>query len=281
MKNFSNNKLFTTTLFFLTIAVIAKAIWLVTSTVFLPTSGVEQAKISKLKPLFYRVKLANKAKEIKTDPIAPVKRDPIVGTMRGITLLALYSASDALVVTIEKAKKTKVLSKGENIDGFVLSSAGADYAIFTKNKKEFKLLLVGSKEKKSKEGKPIKRVTTPPKKSDKNAITQSEYGAGKVVSKGLLSSYTKDIDKVWKDIGIGEHKVDGKLQGFKVNFIKQGSDFEKLGLKRGDILRAVNGQELNSYNAAFSFYKEMESVENLTISITRNNKDEELEYEIQ
>ncbi|NEW61148.1 hypothetical protein GSY74_07625, partial [Sulfurovum sp. bin170] len=111
-------------------------------------------------------------------------------------------------------------------------------------------------------------------------IVENEDGIGKVVSKGLLSSYTKDIDKVWKDIGIGEHKVNGQLQGFKVNFVKKGSDFEKLDLRRGDILKAVNGQELNSYNAAFSFYKEMESIENLTLSIQRNNQDMELEYEI-
>ena len=95
-----------------------------------------------------------------------------------------------------------------------------------------------------------------------------------------MSSYTKDIDKVWKDIGVGEHRVNGVLDGFKVNFVKRGSDFEKLGLKRGDILTAVNGQELNSYNAAFSFYKEMNNIENLTLSIKRNNQDMELEYEI-
>ena len=109
----------------------------------------------------------------------------------------------------------------------------------------------------------------------------TDDGETKVVSKGLLSSYTKDIDKVWKDIGIGEHKVNGVLTGFKVNFIKRNSDFEKLGLKRGDILTSINGQELDSYNAAFSFYKEMDSIENLTLSIKRNNQNMELEYEIQ
>ena len=101
------------------------------------------------------------------------------------------------------------------------------------------------------------------------------------MKRGLLSSYTKDVEKIWKDIGISEYKVNGKLGGFKVNFVKRDSDFEKLGLKRGDILKSVNGQELNSYNAAFSFYKEIETVENLTLSIKRDNKDMELEYEIQ
>jgi general secretion pathway protein C len=249
--------------------------------IFLPTSGVEQAKVSKVKPLFYRVKLASKAKQIKATTPTPIVKTPTIGTMKGITLLALYNASDALVVTVEKAKKTKVLSKGENIDGFVLSSAGTNYAIFTKNKKEFKLVLLGSKLKSSIGKKSTKKATIPSQESKKNAITESDYGTGKVVSKGLLASYTKDIDKVWKDIGIGEYKVNNQLQGFKVNFIKKGSDFEKLGLKKGDILKSINGQELNSYNAAFSFYKEMESVENLTISIKRNNQDMELEYEIQ
>jgi general secretion pathway protein C len=280
MKNFSNSRLLSSLIFFLIVGVIAKVIWLAVSMIFLPKSGVEHIEVSTAKALFYRAKLANKSKEIKvkTEVKAPVS--PVIGTMKGIELIALYNSSDALVVTVEKAKKTKVLSKGEDIDKFVLSSAGPDYAIFKKNNKDFKLILKGSKSKNPSSITVAKPTPPKPKKAPIKGIVKNEDGEGKVVSKGLLSSYTKDIDKVWKDIGIGENKVNGQLKGFKVNFVKKSSDFEKLGLKRGDILTAVNGQELNSYNAAFSFYKDMEDIENLTLSIQRNNQDMELEYEI-
>jgi general secretion pathway protein C len=281
MKNFSNSKIFSTFLYLLTIVVIAKLIWFVVSLLFLPTEGKEHIEITRVKNLYYRTKLANKQKEI-VKPKKVVKKAPTINTMRGIKLLALYNSKEVLVVTVEKNRKTKVLSRGEDIDGFKLTSAGSDYAIFTKGGKEFKLLLDKEKIKTDSYIKPVvepKKTKTKDKKKEKSGIVESEDGE-KIVSRGLLSSYTKDIDKVWKDIGIGEHRTNGVLDGFKVNFVKRGSDFEKLGLKRGDILKAVNGQELNSYNAAFSFYKEIDSIENLTLSIIRNNQEMELEYEI-
>jgi len=278
MKNFSDNRLFKTFIFFLIVGVIAKIVWLTVSILFLPKGGIEHIEVSKAKPIYYRAKLINPSKK----PIVkktPVVKKEVLGTMKGIKLLALYNASDTLVVTVEKKKKGFVLAKGEDIDGFKLDSAGPNYAIFMKGGKSFKLILDKGDSKISNAIKTVKPKTK--KKKNVKGIVANEDGEGKIVSKGLLSSYTKDVDKVWKDIGIGEYKVDGQLVGFKVNFIRKGSDFEKLGLKRGDMLKAVNGQELNSYNAAFSFYKEMESIENLTLSIKRNNQDMELEYEIQ
>ena len=287
MKNFSQSRLFSSLLFLLIVGVIAKVTWLIIAMMFLPKSGVEHIEVSKSKTLFYRVKLANISKippKPKPTPI-PIAKPVVVipPSMKGIKLIALYNASDALVVTVEKSKKTEVLSKGDNIDGFILSSAGADYAIFKKDNKEFTLRLAEDKINESviRIIKSAKIEPTPkPKQEPKKSIVKSEYGDGKIVSRSLLSSYTKDIKKVWKDIGITEHKINGTLQGFKIHFVKKGSDFEKLGLKRGDILTAVNGQELDSYKSAYSFYGEMENLEDLILNIRRNNQDMELEYEI-
>jgi len=286
LKNITNSRLFSTFLFFLTVLVIAKLVWLIVSVLFLPKSGVDYSENSKLKAFYYPIRLSNSQKEkrvvtpIKATVVAPKK--VVIGNMKDYHLLALYNASDALVVTVAKGAKTKVLARGESFNGFKLKSAGKGFALFTKNGKEHTLFLKNIKPVKNRHPKTHKRVSTAPHKLiSKKGIVSTNNGETKVVSKGLLSSYTKDIDKVWKDIGIGEHKVNGVLTGFKVNFIKRGSDFEKLGLRRGDILTAINGQELDSYNAAFSFYKEMDSIENLTLSIKRNNQDMELEYEIQ
>ncbi|HHH19458.1 MAG TPA: hypothetical protein ENK86_02935 [Campylobacterales bacterium] len=282
MKPISNSRLFSTALFLLSIMVMAKVIWLALSLLFLPNEGVEHSETAKIKPLYYPIKLANSSPKIAA-PQSVQTPKKTVGSMSGYTLVALYHASDALVVTVEKSKKTKVLAKGEDIDGFVLNDAGSNYALFTKGGKEFKLLLQGSKKESSSSIRvntsPTGKKATPQK--DTEAIQDNEDGLGKRVSKNLLTSYTKDIEKVWKDIGIAEYKENGAIKGFRVNFVKQGSDFQKLGLEKGDILTSINGQELNSYNAAFSFYKEIDSIENLTLNIKRNNQEMELEYEIQ
>ena len=277
MKQSINAKYFSTVIFFLSLVVLAKVIWLGVSLFFLPSSGVEYTQEGKAKGLYYRVKLTNAAAVI-----APIKntkeKKPVVSSMRGIKLLALYNASDALVVTVIKGSKTTVLGKGEPIDGFTLTSAGPNYAIFTKAGKEFKLSLINVKSSGKASSRP-KAVVANEEKSDKEAIV--EEGGVKRIERDLLTSYTKDVDKIWKDIGISENKISGKINGFKINFVKKGSDFEKLGLKRGDILMGLNGEELNSYGAAMSFFKDINNIENLTLTVERDGTTKEIEYEIQ
>jgi general secretion pathway protein C len=278
MKALTKNKLFSTLIYFLSIIVIIKVIWMAVSLFLLPNHGEEYAKDTKAKALYWRVKLSNPAKTIAPPPDVKPTVVPVVASMRGIKLLALYNASDALVVTVEKANKTTVLSKGDEIDGFKLSSASLNYAIFTKGGKEFKLNI--SQIKSTNKGSaitPVKKTIVSPKNNKKGII---EEDGKKLINRNLLTSYTKDVDKIWKDIGIGENKIDGKLNGFKINFVKKGSDFEKLGLKRGDILTAINAEELNSYGAAMTFFKDIENIENLTLTVQRNGRSEDLEYEI-
>jgi general secretion pathway protein C len=51
-------------------------------------------------------------------------------------------------------------------------------------------------------------------------------------------------------------------------------------MKAGDVLKAVNGQILDSYEAAFDTYKNINDAEGLTLTVQRGNKEMELEYEI-
>jgi general secretion pathway protein C len=275
MKQIINTKYFSTAIFILSIIVLAKLIWLAISLFFLPSSGVEYTQDGKAKALYYRVKLTNAAAAI-----APVvnntRKKPVVSSMRGIKLLALYNDSDTTVVTVIKGSKTKVLGKGEKIDGFTLTSAGSNYAIFTKAEKEFKLSLI--KIKNSGKSSAPKALVSNNKSSSETIV---EEGGVKRIKRDLLTSYTKDVDKIWKDIGISENKISGKINGFKINFVKKGSDFEKLGLKRGDILMGLNGEELNSYGAAMGFFKDINNIENLTLTVERDGTTKEIEYEIQ
>lgn len=277
MKPIINSKLFSTIIFFLSILVLVKVIWLIISLLFLPNSGEEHAQESQAKALYYRVRLTNQSAVIA--PIVKRRLQPVRSSMQGYKLLALYNASDRLVVTVEKRNKTTILAKGEKIDGFKLSSAGADYAIFTKAGKEFRLSLtkMNNKGKNSAIGN-HPGMTNQNDKEDTGIVEQDGV---KIISQDLLGSYTQDVDKIWKDIGIGENRVNGKLNGFKINYVKRGSDFEKLGLKRGDILMAINAEELNSYGAAMNFFKNIKNIENLTLTVQRNGKSEDIEYEIQ
>ena len=277
MKQIISPKLFSTLIFFLSIVLLVKIVWTTLSLMFLPDSGEEFNSKVKTKALYYRVRLSNNAMNI--EPVVKKRPKKTVSSMRGIKLIALYHASDTLVITVEKNRKTSVLSRGDKIDGFILKSAGSDYAMFTKNTKEFKLTLSATKTIGSQitQSQPKKSTAIKPNTSQEI----KEQNGIKVVNRNLLTSYTTDPKKIWKDIGISENKVNGKLNGFKINYVKRGSDFEKLGLKRGDLLTAINAEKLDNIGAVMGLYGDINNIENLTLTVERNGKSEDIEYEIQ
>ncbi len=275
MKQIISTKHLSTLIFILSIVVTIKLLWLVISMLFLPNIGEEFQKSTKAKKLYYRVRLTNESKVIAASQ--PTKtQTSTVSSMQGYKLLGLYSSKETLVVTVAKGRKTEILSKGEKTNGFELMSAGRNFVIFKKNSEEFKLTLENTKN--SKSSNDIVRKTVKPRSNTSSEIV--EEGGVKHIPKTLLTSYTKDMDKIWKDIRLAQYKKNGKADGFKVNFVKRGSDIEKLGLKRGDILKAINAEPLN-LSSAMGFFNDINNLENLTLTVERNGKSEDLEYEIQ
>lgn len=72
----------------------------------------------------------------------------------------------------------------------------------------------------------------------------------------------------------------GKVSGFKLVAIKAGSIYEKLGLKRGDILRGVNGEEVNSPQKAMELYQALKGSDKIELEITRDGSASTLNYDI-
>jgi len=277
MKQIISTKQLSAIIFLLSIVVAIKLLWLVVSILFLPTVGEELQQSTKAKSLYYRVRLSNERQHI-----APVKNTPKpihrVASMRGYKLLGLYNSKEKLVATVEKSNKTEVLARGESThNGFKLVSAGANFVIFKKNGQEFKLSLENTRSSRSSSSRNVPH-NRPVSASTKSKIVEED--GVKHIPKSLLTSYTKDMDKIWKDVGLAPYKKNDKIEGFKVNFVKKGSDIEKLGLRRGDILKAVNAEPLN-LGSAMSFFNNINNLDNLTLTVERNGKSEDLEYEIQ
>jgi len=268
-------------LFLLGALLVLKLIWFVLEVLFLPSQGIDQPKEEEGKALYYRVKLtpndAPPPKKVQIQTPTKIKSD-----IRDIKLLAIYHASDETVVTLTYKGKTKVLSKGEEVGGYTLVGAQRNYAIFSRNDKTYKVPLTTQK------GTP---AFASHYKGVAGTIDAQKIGGGKkgevvdagdrkIIDRSLIDYYTKNFNAIAKDIGISEQRNGEVMDGFKVNFIRRGSDFEKLGLKRDDVIKAVNGQPIRSYKAAMDVYRKVGDMENMTLTINRGNEEMELEYEV-
>jgi len=188
-------------------------------------------------------------------------------------LKGLYSTSkiDGWIVLEDKnTKMTHILSLKENIQGYTLNKIFENFAIFTKNNKNYKLQIF---HKKLDLG-----YFADIKSSGLDKISIDENSVQ--IPRTYLNTYIKNTNKIWHNIAIAAIKKNGKINGFKIYNIRKGSVFEKIGLKRGDIIKAVNNRELKSYNDAFSVYKEINSLSYVTLKIIRKGEEKEINYEI-
>ena len=251
--------------------------WFVVEMTVLRAKGIDYVKTSEAKSLYYRTRFASqKLKQKKV-----VKAKP-VSDINSFKLLAIYHSPKRVVITVSKNGKSSVLVRGDKIDGYVLDDATATEAIFLRGGKRYRITLVRSA--RSPGGKSSVKFVHPKKEQPKKeSAPEGEVSEGDgitIVDRTLLDHYRKNMNDIWKNIGIMEIKENDQIKGFKVNFVKRGSDFAKLGLRRGDVIKSINGQELNSYNAAFEIYKNIDTMNNLTMTILRGKKEMELEYEI-
>jgi len=282
MKHLFKSQMFKNILLVLVILLAVKLVWLVVELTLLPPAGIDHKEKVGGKSLYYRVKLSPNEAAVPTK--VPDKPVQVAGSIKDITLKAIYNASDMTVVTIEYKRKTKILGQGDVINGFVLLGGGSNYATFTKDAKTYRVDLIKSKRASS--GSISPSGTSHPRLPKKSAKAQkvkgeiTDAGDHKLVDRSLLEHYAKNMDDIYKNIGITEVKEGDTLKGFKITFVRRGSPFAKLGVKRGDIIKSINGQKIDSYNAAFETYKNIGNVENLTLVIQRGKEEMELEYEI-
>jgi general secretion pathway protein C len=260
----------------LILLLVVKMAWFIVEVLWLPAMGVQHNEDKGAKALYYRVKLSPNEAPVPTTIKEPVKTG---GSIKDIKLLAIYNASDITVVTVEHKRKTKVLAKGESINGFILEGAGSDYATFSKNAKTYQVdLIVSTKGKGS-----IKSATVssaPVSSASKVEGEVVDAGDRKIVDRSLVDHYMKNMAELEKNIGVKEIRKGKDITGFSISFIRKGSLFEKLGVKRGDVIKMVNGQQIDSYNAALNIYKNLSDMDNLTLVIERGKEEMELEYEV-
>jgi general secretion pathway protein C len=261
----------------LILMLIVKLGWFVVEMTLLRAKGVDYMKTSEAKSLYYRTRFASQ--RLKQKYIVKPKPVSDINTFK---LLAIYHSPSRVVATVAKNNKSSVLARGDAIDGYVLDDATATEAIFLRGGQSYRIVLDESVSSLDGEENEVHSGQAEEKQA-KESGPEGEISQGDgitVVDRSLLEHYSKNMNEIWKNIGIRELKKDGAITGFKVNFVKRGSDFAKLGLRRGDVIKSINGQELNSYKSAFDIYKNIDTMDNLTMKVMRGKEEMELEYEI-
>ena len=268
MQKLSNSKIISIITNLLGLVLLAKLIGL-SLWWYLPNDGVELNTQESYQTAYQRVDFKNILKKSSSAPIEEKEQKTSSYSIKSIILKGLYGSGEygfAIVASKRSPQETSIIEVGEVYKGYKLQSIAFEKVIFSKAGKEYVLYLEESKTK------------------DFNKMVQKvvplESGAVKKIAKKDIKYYSKNPKKFWKEIGIDEYLVDGKLAGFKVTKVKKGSDIEKLGLKKGDILTKANNMELNSLKNVAKLYNNLNSLEGINLVFLRDNQEMEINYEI-
>jgi general secretion pathway protein C len=73
---------------------------------------------------------------------------------------------------------------------------------------------------------------------------------------------------------------DGKPNGFKLYAIRPQSIFGRIGLQNGDTIKAINGSEMTTPDAALGLYTKLRSASHLSVQVERRGETVTLDYSI-
>ncbi len=202
--------------------------------------------------------------------------------LESLILKATFVDPKRSFIVIEDHKKSVFIDKGEVYKGYKLIEVYKNKAIFRKDGKNYEITIKDTLPKgiensfiEEKEDLPdflpstplgIKEPLKPPK-----AVQ---------VSREEVNTFMENPNLIWKNIQIDEIRKRGKIRGFKVRYVKKGSYFDKLGLRSGDIIKAIDGREFTSIAQVMHYYNNISKINALTLTVIRGGEEMELFFDI-
>jgi general secretion pathway protein C len=101
------------------------------------------------------------------------------------------------------------------------------------------------------------------------------------VDRKFVESLMANPAQLTKQARIVPSQRDGDTQGYKLYGIRRGTIPNLLGLKNGDMLKSINGEELNSIDKAMGLYTKLRRASHLNVTIERKGKEVTKEINIQ
>ncbi len=129
------------------------------------------------------------------------------------------------------------------------------------------------------------------KKGEEEIVLMLEEGAA---GKAILSSPTvrvvprqeveeaiNRVREILSQVRISPYFKKGKMEGFRVSYVVPGSLVEKMGVKKGDIIRSVNKEILDTPGKVFQLYKKLRDASRIEVEVVRDGVRKTLLYQIQ
>lgn len=93
--------------------------------------------------------------------------------------------------------------------------------------------------------------------------------------RSMIDEAIQDVSKLMTEIKIQPHE-----DGLALSSIKPNSIFRRMGLRNGDVLKSVDGQQIRSVDDALKLYESLKSADRVSVELKRRGADRMINYNI-
>jgi len=108
-------------------------------------------------------------------------------------------------------------------------------------------------------------------------ISENEY----VISQAEIEKTLSNLNTIATQARIVPAFKNGVSEGFKLFSIRPGSLYAKIGVQNGDIIKRVNGYEMNSPDKALEVYQKLKEAREVSVEIERRGRTVKKSYSIE
>lgn len=152
---------------------------------------------------------------------------------------------------------------GDTIQGFTIATILNDSVTLTKQDQELVLMLAQGG------NSPLSDQFF--KKVDENSWK---------VSADKITDMVSNIDQYVGQVIAYQHRENGKPAGFRIRHLKEGNDFEKMGIKNEDIIKRVNGIDVNDLSSVVKAVYQLSGDTNFTVEVERDGQKQMQNYQL-
>lgn len=189
-----------------------------------------------------------------------------VQNLDDLVLKACYIEKDHEFIIVLKEKKSFFISLNESYNSAKLIKIDINSATFKRAGKEIELVLKETKNKSYN----TKLLDLPDEASDDGYM---------LLKRIEFDKYLKNTKQITRDIKVQPLKNKNEFLGIKINFVRKGSLFDKMHLKKNDIITHLDNKKITNLYELLPYYKNIKNITTLHVGYERDGKIEEIIYE--
>jgi len=202
--------------------------------------------------------------------------DKLKPTELKLKLHGTVSGDDAkayAVIEDPKKRQQNLYRQGDSIQKAIVKLVLREKVVLTVDGKDEILEM----EKRSSKGKSSSRRPS----GDKGPAGSARSSQKITLQRAQLDDAVADVNKLMQQVKIRPHFKNGQPDGLSLTRIKPGSIFQKMGLKSGDIIVGLDGEEIESVDDAMEVYNKLKSASGAKLEIKRRGRSKTLDYSVE